>query len=569
MNSSILLSDRIARKPSLLQNYGYFKNSGVVARLLYNSGGDWVDFEGSVVEMVRDCFVKKSGVVEVEIEGVLCLFDFYRMLVCDFEGEFEVSVGWIDVEGRSWFPKFVVGGDFEFSGFREREDVNLGELGEVRKLEIEIRGDGIRVNGGGLWNKRKREGGDVVEEEVKSVGSCTDEDGIKRRREGVCEEMESRRWNRVKVMGEGGKAGMVVRNLFLNWGGIKGIGAEITGVHQVTRTAPLDRARYEGFLNQVEMTKAARGEANVTFAWIKCSSEGVQRILSYGFSSPEKASLGEAFGVGIYLSPIKSSRVSVMPPDIGENHVILCRLILGKCEKVQAGSQQLYPSSPEFDTGVDDVSNPKWYIVWGANMNTHILPECIVSYKHNIDVLGQLSTTPRVGQSSAKPNLMWLPKVSNAMTAKFFANLIRSLPSSKVPELQALCCTYKAGKVPKGIFMKKLRSVVGDQMLRTAIQEVRGDACEREFSCNISVFRLEPSGIMLITDIQLWRCTIDLHLFNIDINIREHGVLFIDINLLIIGGKEVYGKWEMASLLVNGRILGLLGPLSRSWREQV
>lgn len=79
---------------------------------------------------------------------------------------------------------------------------------------------------------------------------------------------------------------------------------------------------------------------------------------------------------------------SVMPPDIGENHVILCRLILGKCEKVQAGSQQLYPSSPEFDTGVDDVSNPKWYIVWGANMNTHILPECIVSYKHNIDVLG-------------------------------------------------------------------------------------------------------------------------------------------------------------------------------------
>ena len=33
--------------------------------------------------------------------------------------------------------------------------------------------------------------------------------------------------------------------------------------------------------------------------------------------------------------------------------------------------------------------------------------------------------------------------------------------------------------------------------------------------------------------------------------------------------QEVYGKWEMASLLVNGRILGLLGPLSRSWREQV
>lgn len=81
-------------------------------------------------------------------------------------------------------------------------------------------------------------------------------------------------------------------------------------------------------------------------------------------------------------------RFSVMPQDTGENHVILCRVILGKREKVQAGSQQSYPSSAEFDTGVDDVSNPKWYIVWGANMNTHISPECVVSYKHSRDVPG-------------------------------------------------------------------------------------------------------------------------------------------------------------------------------------
>lgn len=289
-------------------------------------------------------------------------------------------------------------------------------------------------------------------------------------------EVESMRWKKARVMGEGRKAGLVVKHLFLNWPGIRGIGAKITWIHQVTRTSAVDKARYEGFLNQVEITKAARGEANVTFAWVKCSNDNVERILTHGFSSPVRGSLGDAFGVGIYLSPFRSTRVSVMPQDAGENHVILCRVILGKCEKIQAGSQQLYPSSVEFDTGVDDVSNPKWYIVWGANMNTHILPECVVSYKHTRNVPGQLSGTQWFGQASAKPkpSLTWVPRMANAMTAKFFVKLLQSLPSSKLPELQTLCSTYKAGKVPKGIFMKKLRSVVGDQMLRTAIQEVRG-----------------------------------------------------------------------------------------------
>lgn len=73
----------------------------------------------------------------------------------------------------------------------------------------------------------------------------------------------------------------------------------------------------------------------------------------------------------------------------GEKHVILCRVILGRCEKVEAGSQQLYPSSVDFDTAVDDVNNPRWHVVWCANMNTHILPECVVSYKASSHLTGK------------------------------------------------------------------------------------------------------------------------------------------------------------------------------------
>ena len=66
----------------------------------------------------------------------------------------------------------------------------------------------------------------------------------------------------------------------------------------------------------------------------------------------------------------------------GEKHMILCRVILGNPEKVELGSQQLFSSNLDnFDTGVDDLIHPKLYVVWYHNMKTHILPECIVSYK--------------------------------------------------------------------------------------------------------------------------------------------------------------------------------------------
>lgn len=67
--------------------------------------------------------------------------------------------------------------------------------------------------------------------------------------------------------------------------------------------------------------------------------------------------------------------------DNGEKHLVLCRVLLGNVEKVDVGSQQCYPSSVAFDSGVDNIVNPKWYVVWTTNMNTHILPECVVSYK--------------------------------------------------------------------------------------------------------------------------------------------------------------------------------------------
>ena len=60
---------------------------------------------------------------------------------------------------------------------------------------------------------------------------------------------------------------------------------------------------------------------------------------------------------------------------------------MGNMEPVHPGSRQCHPSSEDFDSGVDDLLNPKHYIIWDMNMNTHIHPEYVVSFK----------VSPRVG----------------------------------------------------------------------------------------------------------------------------------------------------------------------------
>lgn len=65
----------------------------------------------------------------------------------------------------------------------------------------------------------------------------------------------------------------------------------------------------------------------------------------------------------------------------GIRHLVLCRVIMGKAEIVRSGSEQYHPSSDEFDSGVDNLTKPRKYIVWSTHMNTCVLPEYVVSFR--------------------------------------------------------------------------------------------------------------------------------------------------------------------------------------------
>lgn len=71
---------------------------------------------------------------------------------------------------------------------------------------------------------------------------------------------------------------------------------------------------------------------------------------------------------------------SAVEGEDGLRYLLLCRVLLGKAELVSPGSQQFHPSSSEFDSGVDNLECPKKFIVWGTQMNTHILPEFLVTF---------------------------------------------------------------------------------------------------------------------------------------------------------------------------------------------
>lgn len=61
--------------------------------------------------------------------------------------------------------------------------------------------------------------------------------------------------------------------------------------------------------------------------------------------------------------------------------MLLCRVVLGNVETINLGSEQFCPSSEQFDTAVDSISDPRVHVIWGMNATTHIYPVCVVSFK--------------------------------------------------------------------------------------------------------------------------------------------------------------------------------------------
>ncbi|XP_068647568.1 probable inactive poly [ADP-ribose] polymerase SRO1 [Aristolochia californica] len=195
-------------------------------------------------------------------------------------------------------------------------------------------------------------------------------------------------------LSESNKACISVKNLFLEGMTKMDHYTMVNAVYWCSHASPMGSARLEAFQKTVQMTKATRGDANVRLAWYGSTPSIIESTVVHGFSKVGTWSGATPYGIGIYLTPENHPYVSASSsePDVdNEFHVVLCRVVMGNMEKVELGSRQFHPSKESFDNGVDNLKEPKWYIVWSTYMNTHILPEYVVSFT----VSGQLQETWR------------------------------------------------------------------------------------------------------------------------------------------------------------------------------
>ncbi|XP_058106960.1 probable inactive poly [ADP-ribose] polymerase SRO3 [Magnolia sinica] len=271
----------------------------------------------------------------------------------------------------------------------------------------------------------------------------------------------------------------------------------LVGIYRHSTMGSVAITRLKSFDKQIEITKRYRGYANVCGGWHGSSREGVIGIILYGFWNCGEPVGGSSYGNGIYLSPDEHAHISACYSELDNNgiqHMVFCRAIMGNMEQVRHGTNQYHPSSENFDSGVDDLQDPKHYVVWPTHMNTHIHPEYVVSFtlppsvrehlagkrdgQGTVDVVmrsGQqviLALHPETnGQNTASepkwPTSGWLP-----FTMLFHAIEHRLSPFVK-DMLLYNCNLYKSKRITRKEMIQKMRMLVGDNLLLSTLKRLQ------------------------------------------------------------------------------------------------
>ncbi|XP_042052193.1 probable inactive poly [ADP-ribose] polymerase SRO5 isoform X2 [Salvia splendens] len=257
--------------------------------------------------------------------------------------------------------------------------------------------------------------------------------------------------------------GMIAKKLVSSLSS-SGLDARVEGIHRIDFSSFTSRAKLQSFCiysKAVEMK--CNGDANVKYAWFGASKPEITAILSHGFSLPTSKG---THGYGVHLSPVDHPVQSLALDGADENglmHMLLCRVIMGKMEAVLCCSDQYNPSCQEFDSGCDDLASPGRYIVWSSRMNTHILPEYVISFKassYNQEKQRKLQP-PRVPRSD------WMPFPS------LIAAMSKFLPRDAIQSISKLHSAYRKQKVTRHEMIRRVRDIAGDKLLMGIIKSYR------------------------------------------------------------------------------------------------
>lgn len=489
----------------LIKYYSNFKKCGLLQRLLSYQDGEWNDFPQETVKLVNTDLIDRKPAIELEINGSKVLLDFVHMMKLDMESGLHQPIAWIDVSGNCYFPE-IIGDCDEVHGCHYEVHKGHGhpsiepQCGSDINLHLEIEINGLDAL---KFNESSGESNAIVE----PVNECPaqNEYSCAKATEFVdekCGKNEKKEENMVAAVD------LVPRSVdidTLKEFFCKSIGSSLHGkivnIHSCSSNAT--EARFELFKKQVEITKRFRGDANVHYAWLPCSKEAVSSIVKYGVFHHGSSKLEPRHGVGIHLIPANSTELSASYFDVDENdtrYMIFCRVIMGNMEAVCSGSNQFHPINEDCDSGVDNLQNPKCFVVWNMNMGSHIYPEYVVHFKISSVVegpaLGNTSWVDESGVTSLgerpqakmiqinsesahgehvtlRSNSTRVPKSPWMPFPLLFAAISNSLPSQDMDLVNNNYELFRSKKLSRDEFVKKLRLIVGDSLLKSAIASLQ------------------------------------------------------------------------------------------------
>ncbi|CAK7353008.1 unnamed protein product [Dovyalis caffra] len=318
---------------------------------------------------------------------------------------------------------------------------------------------------------------DHKEDNVEDASSETDESPDPR------PQFENFTRNGMIKIGEETSEYVVVKTRFLTGMKEYAKNTEIAALNKISGSNLAVQARFAAFrfyegavLKRSGGKGQGEGDANIMYGWYGGSKEEMTQIISYGFSRCN----GQSHGLGVYLSPTKflldgvkkggkgidirawklafsvEQLASSSADKNGIRHMLLCNVLMGKMEVIPAGSKQIYPISVEFDSGVDNLEEPRRLVVWSAFMNSHIFPTHIISFKVPIKVL-------------LRNQIIELRKHGLISVAALFLELEKFLCPVKRVLIDKIFDDFRKHKINGLQLIQSTRQVVGDEQLLIAM----------------------------------------------------------------------------------------------------
>ncbi|XP_057425827.1 inactive poly [ADP-ribose] polymerase RCD1-like [Lotus japonicus] len=473
-----------------LRYYLNYKKSGRPERVMFYKNGEWLDYPKYVVNFVKNDFEIKKPILEIGLNDHLIL-DFLHMYQVDLDTGLQQPIAWIDEAGCCFFPEVYIASDKESYNLRKQEAMKLVEI-KVNGIDESKLRECFEESNALLKDTQVKIGNRI--NRLPSENGCG---AIPQNQVGLvlCTEFVQ------------GKLDLnLVHEMFLN--GMTSVGsADFEMVETFHCSSASMQARLELFQMQAKITKEFHGDANIRYAWLPISKGELSTMMEYGLGHCALCAAKGTYNVGVHLSVVTCPYASARYCDIDENsvrHLVLCRVIMGNMEVLNnsIGNRtcQVQPSNSEYDNGVDDIHCPRDYVVWNINLNTHIYLEFVVSFKvskdaednfcgtvgenndssanhsganytthgssdmlHSDSSMNNEITTNGFASTPKIPNSPWLP----------FRMLIDAISDKVSPGDISLILTHyellKAKQISRDDFVKELRLIVGDILLRTTI----------------------------------------------------------------------------------------------------